>query len=186
MRRGGAAVLGALLLLAAALGPAEGAQTRSQLFFLDKLLSDTKTSAAIEDLLRDGGGFVDRGIVFRDLTGDDRDDAIVRVQSGGALGAVAVYILSTAAGRPGSELKVVYRQQRLTRASTSVKGRTLSFRSSTYAAGDEVCCPSKVVETALGWDSKTKTFKVTRRTNVVAPAGPTPTPTPTATATARP
>ena len=182
MTRRRAAASGALLLLlllAVGVTVISAAPTRSQTFFRDKLLADTKTSAAIKDLLEDEGGFVDRAIVFRDVTGDDRDDAIVRVQSGGAAGAVAIYVFSTAAGREGSELKVVYRQQRLTRASTSVKGTTLSFRTSTYAVGDELCCPSKVVETALKWDSRKRAFTVTSRKDVVAPAAPTPTATPT-------
>ena len=186
MRRGRLALLSAWLLLACGLTIAGAAPTRSQNFFRDKLLADAKTSDEIKDLLRDGGGFVDRAIVFRDVTGDDRDDALIRIQSGGAMGAVALYVFSTAAGSAGSELKVVYRQQRLTRASTSVKGTTLSFRTSTYAAGDELCCPAKIVETALKWDRSKRAFVVVSRTDVVAPANPTPTATPTPTPTPKP
>lgn len=179
MTAGRAAVAGALAVLAGGLAAAHAAQTRSQMFFRDKLLADSRTSATIKDLLEDGGGFVDRSVVFRDLTGDDRDDAIVRVQSGGAAGAVALYVFSTDAARAGSELRVVYRQQRLMRASTRVRRRVLSFRTSTYAEGDELCCPSKVVETTLRWDARKKTFRVAKREDVVAPPQPTPTPTAT-------
>lgn len=179
MTRRRAAAVGALLALACGLSAADAAPTRSQIFFRDKLLADAKTSDVIKDLLKDGGGFVDRGIVFRDLTGDDRDDAIVRVHSGGAMGVVAIYVFSTDAKKDGTALVAAYRQQKLTRASTRVKGRVLSFRSSAYAVGDELCCPAGVVETTLKWDKKKRAFLVAKREAILA--APEPAPTPTAT-----
>ena len=59
--------------------------------------------------------------MFRDLTGDRRQDAVVRVQSGGADGAVALYVFSTDTGVKNSGLKVVFRSQELRRAQTRVR-----------------------------------------------------------------
>jgi hypothetical protein len=82
------------------------------------------------------------------------------VHSGGAPGVVAIYVFSTH-GRPASEgLKVIYRKQTLVRGSVAVtKKDVLSFRTSAYAAGDELCCPSETTETVLSWDAKGKRFR---------------------------
>jgi hypothetical protein len=180
----GSAALAALLCALAAAAPA-GAQTaQSQTFFKARLLAEPQTSKAIKDLLRTGGGFVDRSVVFRDLTSDKRDDAIVRVHSGGAAGVVAVYVFSTDARRAGSPLRSIYRSQRLLRASTQVSRGVLSFRSSSYVAGDEVCCPTHLEETTLRWDRKRKRFTSERKTIdrepvAQAPSAPSPPPSPT-------
>ena len=111
-------------------------------FFEQRLLADGLTSEPIKTLLRSGGGFVDRGVVFRDLTGDKRDDAVVRVHSGGAAGVVAVYVFSTA-NRKGGKLQAMFRSQNLMRASTRVLKGVLSYRTSRYEPGDELCCPAR-------------------------------------------
>ena len=80
------------------------ARTQTQQFFEQRLLADKQTSKEIKDLLRSGGGFVDKGVVFRDVTGDKRDDAVVRVHSGGVNGVVAVYVFSTA-NKKGGKLR---------------------------------------------------------------------------------
>lgn len=147
--------------------------TRSQSFFRERLLADARTSSSIKRMLRDDSGFVDRSIAFRDLTGDDRDDAVVRVLSGGAAGAVAVYVFST---HGADELRAVHRSQRLLRASTHVRDGVLSFRSAEYAAGDELCCPSRVVETELEWVRRERRFAVAARREVPPPTAPAPAP----------
>lgn len=179
MSRARAAIALALAALLVSAGLANGAQTRSQRFFTEKLLDDRATSSRIKSLLRSGGGFVDRSIAFRDLTGDRKTDAIVRVQSGGASGAVAVFVFSTAGGK---ELRAVFRSQNLTRASTHFPKRTvLVYRTSRYAAGDELCCPSRIIETRLRWDREDKRFRVSERDELSPAASPTPTPTVTPT-----
>jgi hypothetical protein len=178
------AFIAALGAGAAVLVPLASAdQTQSQRFFRDKLLGDSATSQEVKDLLR-SGGFVDRSVVFRDLTGDKKVDAIVRVQSGGAAGAVAVYVFSTDTGRNDKELRAVFRSKRLLRASTTVKDGLLTYRTARYAPGDELCCPDKMLETTLRWDRKERRLRVGERKEVDLPppgAAPTPTPTPTAT-----
>jgi hypothetical protein len=178
-----AAVAAALAALVAA-APASAEQTQPQRFFKERLLADSQTSRAVKGLLRDGGGFVDRSVVFRDLTRDRRDDAVVRVHSGGAGGVVAVYVFSTDTRRSGSGLRAVFRSQRLLRASTSVAKGVISYRSASYAPGDELCCPSQLIETSLRWERATKRFRIAQRRTVAqepeaqAPAAPDPAPEP--------
>ena len=184
MRQAGrsAAALAALLGVIAA-GPSSAAAqtTQSQRFFKARLLEDPRTSKTIKDLLRDGGGFVDRSVVFRDLTRDKRDDAVVRVHSGGAAGVVAVYVFSTDTLRPkDSGLRVVFRTQRLLRASTRVSKGVVSYREARYTPGDELCCPTQLLETTLRWDRSEKRFTnpsrrvIEREPEAQAPAAPEP------------
>lgn len=164
MRRRGPFVAALIALLAAA--PAAAEPTASQEFFTQKLLDDPRTTAEIKELLR-RGGFVDRRITFRDLTGDERDDAVVRVQSGGAAGIVAVYVFST--GGDGGELEAVFRSQGLARASTRVRDGRVSYRYARYEPADELCCPSVIMESRLQWKRRQGRFVVARRVQVSPP-----------------
>lgn len=148
--------------------PASAQKTQSQTFFEQRLLADGLTSAPIKTLLRSGGGFVDRGVVFRDLTGDKRDDAVVRVQSGGAAGVVAVYVFSTA-NRKGAKLRAVFRSQSLMRASTRVIKGVLSYRTSRYDPGDELCCPARLTQSTLAWDADERRMRVSERVTFTPP-----------------
>ena len=67
-RRAHVALAAAGLALAAA-APAQAQETATQRFFSERLQSDKQTSTEIKDLLRTRQGFVDRTVVFRDLTG---------------------------------------------------------------------------------------------------------------------
>ena len=167
MTRRVAAALAAATAAAALSAPAaEGAPTRSQVFFRDKLVADKATTTAVKDLLRTGGGFVVKQVVFRDLTGDDKSDAIVRVHSGGAAGIVAIYVFSTDTGRRDDELRMVFASQKLRRAATRLAEDTLSYRSARYAPGDELCCPSTLVESTLEWDDDRHRLRVADRVEV--------------------
>ena len=161
---------GLMALLVALLGaaPASAQKTQTQSFFEQRLLADRLTSDAIKTLLRSGGGFVDRGVVFRDLTGDKRDDAVVRVHSGGAAGVVAVYVFSTA-NRKGGKLKAVFRSQSLMRASTRVLKGVLSYRTSRYEPGDELCCPARITQSTLAWNRRERRMRVKERVTFVPP-----------------
>lgn len=177
-------VLAATLALLGATAPSHAEPTQSQKFFTERLLADSQTSKAIKDLLRDGGGFVDPSVVFRDLTRDKRDDAVVRIHSGGGAGVVAVYVFSTDTRRSGTGLRAVFRSQRLVRASTGVSKGVMTYRTANYAPADELCCPSQLVETSLRWITKTRSFRIGERRTITpspeanVPAAPEPTPTP--------
>ena len=162
-----AAVLAALS--AAWWAPTASAQkNQSQAFFEQRLLADGLTSKPIKTLLRSGGGFVDRGVVFRDLTDNKRDDAVVRVHSGGAAGVVAIYVFSTA-NRKGGKLRAIFRTQKLMRASTRVLKGVLSYRTSRYEPGDELCCPARLTQSTLAWNRDERRMRVSERVTFVPP-----------------
>ena len=163
--RGCAAIACGLLLALTALDPAHGAPSRSQTFFRAQVLADNGTSDEIVDLLR-SGGFVDRNITFDDLTGDGRQDAIVRVTTGGAAGIVALYVFSTDGKKQSETLRVVFRRQQLVRGSTRVTERRLSYRTRSYAAGDELCCPAETYEYDVTWDDEAGRFRAGGRRDV--------------------
>jgi hypothetical protein len=162
------AALATLLALVWGAAPASAQKTQTQTFFEQRLLNDRLTTKAIKTLLRSEGGFVDRGVVFRDLTGDKRDDAVVRVHSGGAAGVVAVYVFSTA-NRKGGKLRAIFRSQSLMRASTRVLKGVVSYRTSRYEPGDELCCPARLTQSTLEWDGDERRMRVRERVTCVPP-----------------
>ena len=157
--------------LALAAAPAGAAQSPIQQFFSARLQADKGTSREVRELLRTGEGFVDGAVTFRDLTGDDRADAVVRVQSGGAAGAIALYVFSTDAGRRTRGLQVVVRSQELLRAETRVRDGVLRYRSARPQPGDELCCPAAVAESRLRWREREHRFEVVERRQIT-PATP--------------
>jgi hypothetical protein len=162
------AALATLLALVWGAAPASAQKTQTQTFFEQRLLNDRLTTKAIKTLLRSEGGFVDRGVVFRDLTGDKRDEAVVRVHSGGAAGVVAVYVFSTA-NRKGGKLRAIFRSQSLMRASTRVLKGVASYRTSRYEPGDELCCPARLTQSTLEWDGDERRMRVRERVTFVPP-----------------
>ena len=167
-RLAGLAAVLAALWVAASAGTASAQKNQSQTFFEQRLLEDGLTSKPIKALLRSGGGFVDRRVVFRDLTGNKRDDAVVRVHSGKAAGVVAVYVFSTA-NRKGGRLRAIFRSQSLMRASTRVLKGVASYRTSRYEPGDELCCPSRLTQSTLGWVADERRFRVRERVTFAPP-----------------
>ena len=156
-------------LAAALLEPgAAGSKDATQRFFEARLLADKNTSAEVKKLLRSGGGFVDKRVVFKDVTGDDRDDAIARVQSGGAAGAIAVYVFSTA-NRKNGKLKTIFRSERLMRNSTRVVGGEVSYTSARYDPDDELCCPARLTRSTLAWDPDARRMRVAERVTFAPP-----------------
>ena len=167
MRRGRAAIaLAAAGIALAAPASAPAAQTATQRFFTERLLADDDTSREVRDLLRSGEGFVDNRVAFKDLTGDRKADATVRVQSGGASGAIALYVLSTDTGRRDSGLRVVFRSQELLRAETRIRDGVLRYRSARPQPGDELCCPSRLSESRARWRESRHRFEVVERREV--------------------
>ena len=141
-------------------GGSSAAPSKSQALFKRTLLADTKTTVAIRELLRDGGGIVAPDITFADLTGDGRSDAVVLVDTGGVAGAVALYVFSTHGESEDSDLRAVYRSQRLYRADADVADATLIVRTPRYAEGDDVCCPARIVRRVYAWSAGAKTMRL--------------------------
>ncbi|MEA2155859.1 MAG: hypothetical protein QOE11_1999 [Solirubrobacteraceae bacterium] len=148
---------GAVLLSSAG---SSATPSKSQALFKKTLLDDAKTTAAVKRLLSDGGGFVAPDIVFSDITGDGRSDALVLVDTGGVAGAVALYVLSTDGEAADSPLRAVYRSQRLYRASVEPTGTTLRLKTPHFAEGDDVCCPSKIAQRDYEWSATAKTLRL--------------------------
>src|SRR3954454_11042514 len=153
----------ALFLLLAVPATAQQKPSNPQSLFKATLLDYANTSKDVKSMLRSGRGFVEPSPVFADVTGDGKSDALVRVMTGGAGGAVAVYVLSTD-GTTGSDLKVVMRNQRLYRATLRVNAAHLVVRVPVYRAGDALCCPSRARDRTYAWDAKAKQL---RRVSIV-------------------
>ncbi|HEV2775867.1 MAG TPA: hypothetical protein VGV90_09775 [Solirubrobacteraceae bacterium] len=152
-------------------GGSSAAPTKSQALFEKTLLADEKTTSDVKALLSEGGGFVAPDITFEDLTGDGRSDAIVLVDSGGVAGGVALYVFSTDGEAEESDLRVVYRSQRLYRASTVVSDAALLLSTPRFAEGDDVCCPRKIVERTYAWSNATKTLRQRSSRELPGPTG---------------
>jgi hypothetical protein len=145
------------------------APTKSQEFFTKTLLADPKTSAAVKTLLGERGGFVSPDVEFSDLTGDGRSDAVVLVDTGGVAGAVALYVFSTDGQPAESDLRAVYRSQRLYRASVRASGGGLTVRTPRFGAGDDVCCPVRIVERLYTWSAAAQTMRQRNSREVPGP-----------------
>ena len=147
----------ALLVLALLAAPATAQEP--QVLFKQKLLADDATSKDVRSMLRSGRGFVEPHPAFADVTGDGKADALVRVMTGGAAGAVAVYVLSTD-GTKSANLRVVMRNQRLYRATVKVSdAHNLVVRVPVYAAGDTLCGPSRARDRTYAWSAKAKAMR---------------------------
>jgi hypothetical protein len=145
--------------------PAGAKPTPAQKLFTEKLLMSDRVSQAVKDTLRTGG-FVSQDVLFGDLTGEGKDDAVATVDSGGAAGIVALYVFSAGSGK---DLKVVYRNQRLYRAMTRLNpGPSLVYSLPQWEDGDQLCCPSSYRETELKWSTKSKRFGIVRRRTIPA------------------
>jgi len=159
-----------------AVGFSQAKPSPFQQLFRTTLLDDAKTTSGVKALLRERGGFIAPEIQTEELTGDDREDAVVLVDSGGASGAVAVYVFSTHGKDADSPLRAVYRSQQLYRASAEVANGMLVIRTPRFADGDDLCCPAKMVERVYAWSDKAKTFRQRSSTEQPGPGHTTTTP----------
>jgi hypothetical protein len=155
----------------AALAPAPAAaQTATtgtpQSLFTHQIATDKGTSPDIRAALRARQVFVDERITFADLTGDGRQDAIVRVDDGGAAGTIAVYVYSTDGAK---KLRAIYRNQRVFRGLVAVQGATFLLSTPRYAAGDELCCPAELLERTLTWSTRAHRLVLRGTRQVPAP-----------------
>jgi hypothetical protein len=144
------AALALAVAVAASAGPA-AAQTATgtpQALFTRLITDDAGAAKEIRDGLRARRVFVDADVTFAELTGDGRQDAIARVESGGAGGTIAVFVFSADGAK---KLRPVYRSQRLYRALVSTEGATLLVRTPRYGPADDLCCPPAFVQRSLTW-----------------------------------
>lgn len=150
-----------VLVLAA---PAGAKLTAPQKLFRQKLLDSKAVAHSVKVTLKKGG-FVAKEILFADLTGEGKDDAVVMVDSGGASGVIALYVFSAGSA---TDLHIVYRNQRIYRGDARINpGPALVYVLPQFKSGDELCCPSSYRETELKWNTKTKRFGVAKRRTVL-------------------
>jgi hypothetical protein len=162
-------VLAAAVTLLTTAG-SSAAPSKSQSLFKKTLLADAKTTSAVKTLLR-SGGIVAPDIAFADVTGDGRSDAVVLVDTGGVAGAVALYVLSTDGEAEESDLRAVYRSQRLYRASAEIADGKLIVRTPRFTEGDDVCCPAKVVERTYAWNKRARALRLRGSEEMDGPTG---------------
>lgn len=154
----------ALIAAAAAVLPvAARSQTEAPVdtgadFFRAAILKDAKTASPIKKLLKDNAGFIDPASQYGDLTGDGKPDAVVRVDTGGAAGAVAVYVF-TAEGSKAGKLHIVYRNQQQYRVTAKIVNGAMTLSRPVWATGDDVCCPGTLREQDYLWDASAKTMR---------------------------
>jgi hypothetical protein len=161
-----AACCGALALAPSAPATAQTAITGTpQSLFTHEIATDPGTASDMRAALKARRVFVDEDIAFADLTGDGRQDAVVRVDSGGAGGAIAVYVYSSHGGK---KLHAIYRNQHLFRAMAAINGATVLLTTPRYEAGDELCCPRDLLERTMTWSERAGRL-VVRSTRVVTP-----------------
>jgi hypothetical protein len=139
-----------------------------QTLFSKPLLADSKVTSAIKKLLTSKAGYIDPNPVYADLTGDGKADAVVSVDAGGAAGTIAVYVLSTDGSKDGT-LRVVYRNQELYRATTSVSGSVLTISNPHWSAGDDLWDPKKIVQRTYQWEPARQTLERTGTTTIAGP-----------------
>jgi hypothetical protein len=160
------AVAGTVSATGAAVRQTPPAQDVSpQELFGGLITDDPRTTTAIRRLLTSGAGFVSARPLFGDLTGDGKDDAIVTVATPGAAGIVAAYVFS-ADGSAAGRLRAVYRTQRQYRLRVRLAGATMTLVAPTWRRGDELCCPSSLVERDFAWSSRLRAF-VRRATRTI-------------------
>lgn len=95
---------------------------------------------------RAGGGEVNaERVVFVDLTGDGREEAVVVVESGGTAGDLGVAVYRLAEGGP----EVVFFEALA--GHVEVRFDLVVTQVGVYATGDAQCCPSQLRERAYGW-----------------------------------
>lgn len=169
MNRSKAIVLPALAAVTALALPAHstGATTRAQKFFGDQIQADRTVNREVRANLKSGAWRIDRDIVFADLTGDDKSDAVVRVYSGTSAGDVALYVFSSKDDR---KLGIVHKAEGLYRVTLSTAGGLLRLTVPEFKPGDATCCPSGYVERDYGWDGDSFSLRNTRRTQAEKPA----------------
>jgi hypothetical protein len=134
----------------------------SQAAFTKILQADPKTTSAIKGVLTGHEAIVDPRSGFVDVTGDDRQDALAVVTTGGALGTIGLYVLSTHgqdAGDQDTSLKVIFRLQTLRQATLRVSGTSLTVLEPVFAKGADLCCPTRLHERDYRFDAAHVTFQ---------------------------
>jgi hypothetical protein len=113
---------------------------------------DVADVPAVSTTARQLGGEVDeKAVMYVDLTGDGREEAVVPIASGGTLGNLAYVVLTVHNGTPESIL---------TETAAGTAGGVqmeldvgkLVATTAEYGPEDPLCCPSYLIKTQYRWD----------------------------------
>lgn len=100
-----------------------------------------------------GSGSIDPAeIVYADLTGDRREDAVVPVASGGTLGNIAYLVLTLKSGAPALILTRTLDRGSAGGLRMAIEDSKLVETAAEYGAEDPLCCPSVLRKTWFRWD----------------------------------
>jgi hypothetical protein len=131
---------------------------------------DLSAAPATQTLLRQlAGGAVDEpAIIYADLTGDLREEAVVPVTSQGTLGNIAYIVLRLNAGKPEPILTRMLDRSAPSGLKMSVQDGILVESAGVYGSDDPFCCPSLLRVTSFHWDGAL--LQVEREERVAQPS----------------
>ncbi len=98
------------------------------------------------------GAIETAAILFADLTGDQREEAIVPVTSQGTLGNIGYVILRLEAGGPEAILTRTVDRTAASGLQMSLEDGALLETRGVYGPEDPFCCPSQLRQTTFQWD----------------------------------
>ena len=110
------------------------------------------------DVLQDmiaqlGSGSVEsRAILYADVTGDQREEAIVPVTSQGTLGNIGYVVFTLESGKPAIVLRRTVDRSAASGLQMSVEAGVLLETRGVFGPDDPLCCPSQLRETTFSWD----------------------------------
>ena len=100
-----------------------------------------------------GSGAVESGaIIYADLTGDLREEAVVPVTSQGTLGNIGYVIFTLTSGKPQPILTRTVDRSSASGLQMSVEDGVLMETRGVYGPEDPFCCPSQLRQTTFQWD----------------------------------
>jgi hypothetical protein len=100
-----------------------------------------------------GGGAVDGGaILYADLTGDQREEAVVPVTSQGTLGNIGYVIFTLESAKPAPILTRTVDRTSASGLQMSVEDGVLMETRGVFGPEDPFCCPSQLRQTTFRWD----------------------------------
>jgi hypothetical protein len=124
---------------------------------------------AVQTLARQVGGEPDtQAVQFADLTGDQRDEAIVPITSGGTLGNLGYVVLTMRSGSPVPVLTATRDRSSAGGIEMSVVDGKLVKTAARYGPNDPLCCPSTLIKTTYRWDGSA--LQVEREEEVQQPS----------------